>query len=57
LGYLSTIGINEIIYGSHYMAGGMKSPVSNILEFSGINTIQESSIGNVGSIGDAGRKQ
>jgi len=52
-----TMGMNEIIYRSYFMAGGMKSPESNILAFSGINTIQETLIGSVETIGDAERKQ
>lgn len=52
-----TMGMNEIIYRSFFMAGDMKSPEANILAFSGINAIQETLIGSVESIGDAQRKQ
>jgi putative NADPH-quinone reductase len=52
-----TMGMNEIIYRSYFMADGLKSPEANILAFSGINTIQETLIGSVESIGYAERTQ
>ncbi len=52
-----TMGMNEIIYRSYFMADGLKSPEANILAYSGINAIQETLIGSVESIGDAERKQ
>lgn len=52
-----TMGMNEIIYRSYFMAHGLKSPEANILAFSGINAVQETLIGSVDSIEDAERKQ
>jgi putative NADPH-quinone reductase len=52
-----TMGMPEIIYRSHFLAHGLKSPEANILMFSGISAIQETLVGSVESIEDAERKQ
>mgnify|MGYP001464062379 CR=1 FL=1 len=52
-----TMGISEIIYRSYFLGHGVKSVEGNILAFFGINTIQETLIGGVESIGDAQRQQ
>lgn len=52
-----TMGMSDIIYRSYFLGHGVKSVEGNILAFFGINTIQETLIGEVESITDTERKQ
>lgn len=52
-----TMGMSEIIYRSYFPAHGSKSVEGNILAFFGINTVHETLIGKVESIGDTEREQ